>query len=308
MTTADDFQEHVESFRAFNQSKGLSPRTVKIYEIGLRQFLRWFIGEFGEEGEVTAQRLRQFIASRFQKGNKPSTVRTYRDGLQAFYSFLVLDEVIPELENPMRRVPKVRFRAPEIQPLTPQQVGQFLAMFDKSNLREYRDFTICVLVLDTGLRAGEVLSLKVEDIDFDRLKIRVTGKGDKLRVVFFGETTSRLLKNYLEHCRPWIADGRATLFPPKSPGAKNPTLPVSQLSAMIRAKMDAIGVKRAHSSTHRLRHTFATQFLRGGGNVFALQRILGHSSLEMTKRYCTLADEDLAEQHRKASPVDAMGL
>lgn len=303
---ARQFQEHTEAFRAFNRSKGLSPRTVQIYEAGLRQFLGWFIGEFGEQGEVTAQRLRQFIAARLEKGNKPSTVRTYRDGLQAFYSYLVLDELIPELENPMRRVPKVRFRAPQIEPLSPQQVTQFLATFDKSKLREYRDFTICVLVLDTGLRAGEVLSLKVEDIDFDRLKIRVMGKGAKSRAVFFGETTSRLLKDYLEHCRPWFANGLATLFPPKSPHAKNPTLPVSQLSAMVKAKMDAIGVKPMHSSTHRLRHTFATQFLRGGGNVFALQKLLGHATLEMTKRYCTLADEDLAEQHRKASPVDAM--
>ena len=81
---------------------------------------------------------------------------------------------------------------------------------------------------------------------------------------------------------------------------------VNYLSEIMRKKMDEAGIPRANSSAHRLRHTFAVNFLRGGGGAFHLQRLLGHSTLTMTKRYVMLADEDLAEAHRKASPMDRM--
>jgi len=104
-----------------------------------------------------------------------------------------------------------------------------------------------------------------------------------------------------------LLNGQPTLFPPTK-GAKGSQLHINYLSALIRVKMDEAGIDRMRSSGHRLRHPFATNFVRAGGNVIALQRLLGHSSLAMTRRYITLVESDLAEAARKASPVDRMAL
>jgi site-specific recombinase XerD len=167
-------------------------------------------------------------------------------------------------------------------------------------------------MLDTGLRVSEVARLKTEDVDFDQRRLKVIGKGNKRRLVYIGGKVSEILRGYLEHCRPYlpqgptpVANGNGVLFPSAATGGQ--FIP-TEISRIMMRRMDKVGIPRANSSAHRLRHTFAVNFLRGGGGAFQLQRLLGHSTLNMTRRYVMLADEDLAEAHRKASPVDRMVL
>lgn len=304
MTTAE-FQEHIKAFRTFNQSKNLQRRTIKLYDDGLRQFHAWLVENHGGEAEITSRRIREFVAHRRARGNRETTVRTQVYVLRAFFSFLVLDEAVAPSENPMLRVKNPKAAAVEIRPLSIEEISGFLGRFDKGHPTSYRDYVACVLILDTGLRIGEVARLDVEDIEDSKINVR--GKGGKLRRVYMGQKMGQLLQDYLERCRPWFANGHKALFPlAKYP--ESGRLRPGYFSALIRRRLDAAGVPRMNSSGHRLRHTFAYNFLKGGGNVFALQKLLGHSSLEMTKRYVMLADSDLQEAHRKASPVDRMEL
>jgi len=309
---AHELWQHIEAFRTFNESKGLAPRTIRFYDDSLLQFDRWLMDNHGEDTDVTARRVRDFMVHRRAKGIKQNSIRTQVYVLRAFFSFLVLDEVIPEHENPMRKIKNPRVPPPEIRPLTTEQISTFLDLFDKGSLSDYRNYVACVLILDTGLRAGELLSLTVADVNLDSSSIRVNGKGNKVRTVYMGRTMRRLLADWLERRRPHIGRNDSdTLFPPiwwAGRGTRRTTIDVRHFSRIVRMKLDQLGIPRAGSSAHRLRHTFAVSFLKNGGNVFALQKLLGHTDLDMTKRYVTLLDEDLREAHAKASPLDRLGL
>lgn len=305
---ASDLWQQFESFEHYNISKNLSPKTLLFYEKALRAFRKWVQATHGPDVDVDASVIRGYLASRFERGNRPRTVKTYTQTLRTFFNFLVMEEVIAETENPMRRVKSPRVARPKIEPLTPDQIRAFLDTFDKSHLAEYRDFVACSLMLDSGIRTTETLTIFLEDVDLESQSIRVNGKGNKIRQVYFGETTSALLRDYLYRCRPWLRNDSPRLFPPQWSGSRNTRLGVGQFSAMVKDRLDSIGVKRCGSSAHRLRHTFAVQYLRNGGKVFVLQSLLGHTTLKMTRHYVRLAESDLAEDHQKASPLDRLGL
>lgn len=304
---AKDLRSEFTAFQAYNLARNLSPRTLVTYRDGLQRFYRWFAQAHGEEAEITARRIREFVAHRLASGKSHLTARAELTALRALFTFLVLDEVIARDENPMRLVPNPKGPMRDIVPLTGQQVQRLLDCFDLDKPAQRRDQVICLLILDTGLRVGEVVRLTMGDIDFDRSSIAVDGKGRKHRTAYVGRKMEEVLHDYMENCRPGIANGHDTLFPPTR-RSTSATMQPHYLSEIIRKKMDEAGIPRMNSSGHRLRHTFAANFVRAGGNVFALQRLLGHSKLDMTRRYVMLAEEDLAEAHRKASPVDRMAL
>jgi len=304
---AAEFQEQIEAFQAFNEAKGLSERTIATYRKLLRCFRQWLIEQYGTDAEITARRIRKFLAHKRAEGRAPSTIQTYWATLHAFFAFLVLDEVVPEAQDPMRLVKVPRVPAPEIQPLTQEEIKSLLGSFDQTKPTDYRNYIICLLILDTGLRVSEVRGLQLKDLNLVRSEISVRGKGGKGRTVYVGRKMLQLLTDYIERWQPLIARRNDVVFPPAK-GSKNSMLERTYLSTIVRLKMDEVGISRNNSSCHRLRHTMAINYLRNGGDVFSLQKLLGHSTLEMTKRYCTLANEDVRQAHRKASPVDAMEL
>jgi len=263
------------AFHAYNRSKGLAPRTVESYGKRLEGFRRWFVKEYGEEVEITARRIREFAAARLESGVKPGTVRCQLEALRVFYGFLVEDEVISPRDNPMRLVKSIRVPPPEIEPLTTDQLNAFLACFNQSSPTDYRNYIICLLILDTGLRAGEALGLTLSNVDLKEGKISVVGKGNKKRTVYVGEKMREKLRDYLQRCRPWIANGHFALFPSAGARSKQAVLTSKYLAYIVTDKFDQIGVKRASSASHRLRHTFAVFYLRNGGDAFSLQRLLG---------------------------------
>ena len=302
---AQEFRRHLEAFRAYVRSRDLSPKTAQTYDEALRRFQGWLAGAHGEEADITARCVREFAAHRLAEGKKPLTVRAELTALRALFSFLVFDETIADDENPMKRVANPRASLPEIVPLTGEETHRLLDSFDHDLPVEWRNYVMCLLILDTGLRVSEVASLRLDDLNDSRIKVQ--GKGGKSRTVFMGRKMGKVLGNYIERCRPEICNGHGTLFPPTT-RSTYPTMRPHYVSEMIRKKMDEVGIPRMNSSGHRLRHTFAANFVTAGGNVFALQRLLGHSKLDMTRRYVYLVDDDLAEAHRKASPVDRMAI
>lgn len=304
---ARDLREQAAAFRAYNLSRNLSPKTIETYSKNLSAFFHWADAGHGPDVEVDPRLIRRFMADKFEAGRRPNTVRAYLITLRALFSFLVADGVIEEQANPMRHVKNPKMTSERVRPLAPEEVKVLLNTFDKTSLVDYRNYIICLLMLDTGMRVGEVLRLTLDDVDTEKQEIRVKGKGRKNRTVYIGQKMRERLLDYIERCRPWIAKRDGTLFPPERRSQEH-TMRSHYLSEIIREKMKQAGMWTPHSSSHRLRHTFAISFLRRGANAFHLQKALGHSTLKMTETYVLLADGHQREACLAASPVDGLDI
>jgi len=179
------------------------------------------------------------------------------------------------------RVPKLKAKEKVLETLKPEQVQRLIG-FRPPGKYQQRIHALTCLLLDTGMRIDEALSPHREEVDFDNLLLRIHGKGRKERVVPMSAEGRKVLWRWLQ------AQGEAGVVgivfgtrDGKKLGQRNALRRFKALGARLR-------ITGVRFSFHTLRHTFAVGYIRAGGDVFRLQRILGHSSLEMTRRYVNL--------------------
>ena len=162
-----------------------------------------------------------------------------------------------------------------------------------------RDLTVIELLYATGVRVSELTGLDVDDVDLDRLTVRVLGKGAKERVVPFGVPARTIVRRYLADARPRLAvdrSGPALLLGTR--GGRLGSRAVYELVAGLLEEMPGAGP----AGPHALRHTAATHLLDGGADLRAVQEILGHASLGTTQIYTHVSTERLKESYRIAHP------
>lgn len=160
-----------------------------------------------------------------------------------------------------------------------------------------------MLLIDTGMRSGELINLKIDDISLNEGLLKVIGKGRKERIVPMGSNAQRVLQRYMFRYRPKPRNsGITNIFLSETGG------PFSEngLKLVFSRLAKKSGITRLHA--HLCRHTFATRFLINGGDVFSLQQILGHSSLDMVRNYVNLASSHIVIQHQKFSPLDRLNI
>jgi integrase/recombinase XerD len=217
----------------------------------------------------------------------------------------------------MKAVPSPKFEEPPIEPFTKEEVEALLKACETSkevndlDRRKFtmrrstakRDQALIMVLLDTGLRASELCALKIGDVDLKSGKVLVKhgrlggAKGGKGRTVFLGKTSRRVLWRYLAE-RQDGEDADAPLFLVRYDRPMNKTA----LRLQIVHLGQKAGIKKCHP--HRFRHTFAITYLRSGGDVFTLQALLGHSTLDMVRHYARIAEIDVEQAHKRASPAD----
>ena len=193
------------------------------------------------------------------------------------------------------------FRVPQkvVEVLSEDEITRLLACVDPRSPWGARDYAITMLMLDSGLRLSEVTGLKSAELDIEAGYLKVMGKGGKERIVPFGATTQKALWRYAHHLRPEpVGTDRFFLNLDGQP------MTSGGLRSLFKRLGQRSGVTRLHP--HLCRHTFATRYLMNGGDVFSLQQILGHTTLEMVRRYVSLASAHVAVQHRKFSPMDCL--
>lgn len=307
----------IKYYRICKLADGYSPETLKVYDWAHTRLL----GFVGDElvGEITLAQLRTFMLYMREdyKPNRPggSTLPLSSSSLENIWkatrSFFSWAEEELNVPRPDLRLAKPPNPPPEINPFTQEEVQELIAACENSTPSQgkrksftmrrptgKRDKVIVLMLLDTGLRAGELSRLTVGDVQEEKVYIAPwrSGKKTKSRFVFIGRSAVRALWRYLLD-RDSPAD-QEPLFLSRWEDPLNS----NSLRNMINSLGIRAGVPKAHP--HRFRHTFAIQYLRNGGDVFTLKRLLGHSTLEMVQRYINLADQDAAAAHRSASPVD----
>jgi integrase/recombinase XerD len=156
-----------------------------------------------------------------------------------------------------------------------------------------RDKAIILLLLDTGLRASELLSITLDNLDIIKGEIQICGKGGKWRTVFFGKTTRRALRAYMDKQQAHIFLNE-----------KGDALTRSGLMAMLKRRAKRAGVK--YQSAHSFRRLFAITMLRAGVDVYSLKILMGHESEQVLRRYLKLTQQDTREAHIKGSPVEKL--
>ncbi len=289
--TIDWYASNLRRFLQFLRNRQL-PDSIE--DIGIRE-VRDFI--FYLQNEVTRWESNPY--TRDGRRLSPFSVQGYVRTIKAFWSWLVAEGYIQN--NPMEKlkIPKVPRKV--IATFTPEQIEKMIKQLDLNKQRTFRDYTIILLLLDTGIRLSELANLRIEDVDFKQSCLLVTGKGSKERIVPIGTQVRRQLWRYSSAFRPepYLSEN-TNLFLTTS---GNP-LKRGAIRLMISRLGVRAGISGVRCSAHTFRHTFAKQYLMQGGDIFSLQRILGHSSLEMVRVYVNLATSDVSKQHRKYSPVD----
>lgn len=230
------------------------------------------------------------VAELRDRGVSPVTVNTYARAINAFLKW-AHDEGHVAVRV---RIPRLKEEKLILATLTPTQVDRLLRWKPKSASAN-RVYTLACLLLDTGVRANEALTLRRTDVDLDNLLIRVKGKGQKDRVVPMSFELRRILYR-------WLAKHTFDLVFPTTRGTKQ-----GQRNALRDFKLmgRSLGITGVRFSFHTMRHTFAVNYIRNGGDVFRLQRVLGHATLEMTRRYVNLQTEDLKAVHDRLSLLTA---
>ena len=235
---------------------------------------------------------------------RPLSPKTLRNAWAAMSSFWNWASLEFGFDNPFT-MPAPHAAQQPVNPLTMEEVASLMKACRRSagqsrRPTSKRDKALISMLLDTGIRVSELCQADIGDIDLESGRHIVSGKGSKNRFVFIGKGTKQAIWSYLAERYPSVEwPGDEPLFADRSGTYRLTRHNVRNLLNRIgfRAKVD-----RVHP--HRFRHTFAIEFLRNGGDVFTLQQLLGHSSLEMVRNYLRLAQLDLQQAHRRASPVD----
>ncbi len=319
----------VENWLADGRADGWSPRTLHDHKKNLERFAWWLENEAEVSptlDQLSALNVRNFMSylreahetGRFgcsddpgtKRAARPSSVHTYYRDLRAFTHFC-LDEGILD-GDPLYNVKSPKIPTDQIVPLSGDQVQRLLDAAGRQTRGRFRscerDRALILLLVDSGLRASEVCALTLGDVDRVTGEIAVIGKGNKKRQSFLNSTARRALWRYVEaRINNDAADGDP-LFVSSGGYTPGAALTRSGVGEIVRNLGAAAGIDGVRVSPHTFRHTFAINFLRAGGNVLELQRLLGHESLEMTRRYVALANVDLAQSHRSHSPADHLKL
>lgn len=306
-------EENIEYWLLDSEISQLSPNTMALRRTLIGRFL-WFLHE---KGYSTCNPLviREFLAyltaptaageGRWRTGRstqplRPKSVRNYYSELAVLFGYLVREGVIEE--NPMARIPRPIVRQDQIQPFTAEEVKGLIAAARRSACPR-RDVAILLFLLDTGVRASELCALRVRDLDLSQTKCVVLGKGNKKRMVCFSPMTARAVTRYLLEV-PHNDD--SPVFVAARGTQAREGLTRAGLGSLLGRLGKAAHIGGTRCSPHTLRHTFAINFLRLGGNVFTLKELMGHTTLTVLNRYLAIAQVDLQAQHRRFSPVQGL--
>jgi integrase/recombinase XerD len=278
-------QSNIETFiRERQYLTNVSPRTIEWY----RNSLRWLPNESPTQAELNDAVIRMR-----EKGNRPTGVNSVIRCLNAYLHWSSGADRKCGAGCTHLRIAKLKEPAKIPETFTEPQVRSLVTWRPRTPYQR-RLHLLALFLLDTGARISELLTLHISDIDFDNLLITLDGKGRKQRVVPFSFALRKAMYKWVS--AEWLKSDDLLLGTSNHThmGRRNVLRDVNRLC-------HDLGFKPPHRTVHAFRHTFAVNYLRRGGSVFHLQKCLGHSSLEMSRRYANLATSDLQAVHERIS-------
>lgn len=283
------FEDSITEFLLDQQIRGNSPHTIEYYTRSLEKFKQSV--NVDQTEELTALICKQFTVDLMNSGIKSISVQSYVRAIRAYLTWLYESGYHDQNISERYKLPKAKKEVIDI--LTDDEVTQLFYAFDLNTFEGLRNICIVCLMLDSGLRRHEVVALEVSKLHLPEGYIIVIGKGNKERAVPIGDQTRDLIERYLQIRKPGQFLFQRSDGQPITDGT---------IKDMFRRLKHKCGISRIHP--HLLRHTFATKYIENGGDMYALQRILGHTSLEMVKKYVHLSPMKITRDFVKFSPLD----
>ena len=309
----------IELYLSTMETEGKSPRYIDWLKTRLRFFSDFMHQTHGEGSKIqdpAVDDAREFIRSLMDRDKKYQDHPMHKvqagklkvqyihgcgRAVRSFSTWAFQEGYLEE--NVMRRLklPSLPKVLPE--PLTEVEIQSILAASLDNTQERLRNFSIMMLFLDTGIRLDELVNLKLSRIDFTLGEMTILGKGSKERRVPIGSQAKKALIDYIakERSEPINPQDEDRLY------LSSDCYPMTHGSVekLFQRVKKTTKVSKLHP--HVCRHTFSVRYLINGGDVFSLQKILGHTSLEMTRKYVNLASGDVKDKHRRFSPMDNLG-
>jgi len=264
-----------------------SQHTKRSYRYALNLFATWCQDNSVELETIKVADIRRYMEWLQQRGLSINSIHHIILTIKSFLRWCAKEDELFEAapsEKTLRRIEAPRQDVKVLQIFTPNQFKRLLAACSETRFEghEQRNRAILMVLLDTGIRAEETCRLKVEDVFFheDDCFLRVHGKGRRQREVGFGSQTRKALRAYILRYRK-APESEHALFISRKGGHLGPMA----LNEIIGKLAEIAGVTGVRCSCHTFRHTYAVNFLKAGGDLFKLSRLLGHSSVSMTERY-----------------------
>ncbi len=279
--------------------RGLSTNYQLSTRASLERFLNWLEKTTGitSEQAVTNKHLYDFLSSEKKRGLAPTSLKLEVVALRIFFRFLAgrgLIKIDPAEKLPLPRLPQ---SLP--QPLSPLEMERLLAAPIGKDELSLRDRAILELLYASGLRISELCQSRLEHLDLEEGIIRVTGKGNKTRLVPVGQSALNALTDYLSTARP-------KLLSPKSGAAiflsvRGHPLTPARIWQLVQHYSKQAGLAES-VHPHQLRHSFATHLLSGGADLRIIQEMLGHASIATTQIYTQVDRSQLKKIHHQFHP------
>jgi integrase/recombinase XerD len=285
------------SFQNHLIAEGDELATVRAYDYDLKQLHSYLKQRDNDLLSATVLDLRGFIHSLFDLGLSPVSINRKISSIKTFYRFLLNSKSIATSPAEDLELQKVRRKLPLV--LSVEEVGMILEAADETTPLGLRDRVCLELLYSSGLRISELLTLKISDLKLNDNLISVIGKGDKQRVVPFGNRAKRAIEAYLNSGRPFLLKKRSS--PLLVLNARGSRLSRMGFCKVLRKYKIKSGLKK-RITAHTFRHSFATHLLEGGADLRAVQELLGHADISTTQIYTHIDREYLKEIHRLYHP------
>lgn len=268
--------------------RNLSANTCEAYGRDLAQFFTFVATD--DPAAVTRAQVRLFLGSLVRRGLDKRSAARKLSAVKSFFKYAIREDLIKQNPAAGLRSPKLEKKLPTF--LSEREAGTAVAAAAAQGRDGDRDAAILELLYGSGLRSSELLGLRAGDVDLAGGTVRVTGKGNKQRIVPVTRPAAAALKKLM-----------AGLYPeqPVFLGSHGRALPRRQLQRIVKRAIRAAG-HRGKASPHVLRHTFATHLLDRGADLKAVKELLGHASLSTTQIYTHVTMDRLKKVYRQAHP------
>lgn len=283
--------------------QGRSEDTIRFYGQAYRE-LEDFLGPehpgLKDVERITRTDFYELMGRMQERGHAPGGIHATMRGLRAIFNWAFEEDMIEK--NPVQKVKMPSVPRKLQQAVQPDVARKVLALTEEDGKYKTRNRAIVTVMYDTGLRLSEVAALELTDIDLKDGVITVqSGKGGHMRRVPVGNEVIKTLSKYIRIRKPKIP-GEQRLWL----GRTGEPLTKWGIILILDEYAERLGIDRSGIAPHAWRRGFAVEFLRNGGELFALQQILGHTNLEMTRKYVNYLPGDLKKNHTVVSPMDRL--